>query len=120
MDSPLTTPGQITPFDPLIVRFVEVKELLLGSFGLSNDAMHVHVGLVLYLGMLLALRGRGGPWLPMGLLAGMSLVAEVFDVLALWAITAPADPMESLRDVGSTLFWPLVLTVLLPVLRRKG
>lgn len=116
----MTLPLQITPFDSLILRFVEVKELLLGGFGLSHDAMHIHVGLVLYLGMVLALRGRGGFWLPMLLLIGMSLVAEVFDVLSLLAVRSPIDPMESVRDVGSTLFWPLVLAVLLAFWRRRG
>lgn len=111
---------QITPFDPLIVRFVELKELLLGSFGLSNDAMHIHVGLVLFLGMLLVLRGKGGLWLPMLLLVALSLVAEAFDVLALLAVRSPIDPMESVRDVGSTLFWPLVLSAMLAFWRRRG
>lgn len=116
----MSLPLQITPFDPLILRFVELKELLLGSFGLSNDAMHVHVGLVLYLGMLLVLRGKGGLWLPTVLLVAMSLVAEVFDILSLLAVRSTIDPMESVRDVGSTLFWPLVLSAMLAFWRRRG
>jgi AcrR family transcriptional regulator len=90
-----------------------MKEWLLGSFGLSNDAMHIHVGMVLFLGLVLALRGRGAPWLPLALLTVMSLVAEVFDVMALRAVTAPADPWESLRDVANTLAWPMVLGMLM-------
>ena len=113
-------PPQVTPFDPLIIRFVEMKEALLGSFGLSNDAMHVHVGLALYLAMLLALRGRGGLWLPIVLLVTMSLVAEVFDILYLMSVKSPFYPMESVRDVGSTLAWPLVFTALLALWRRRG
>jgi hypothetical protein len=101
----------------IIVWFVDLKEWLVGSFGQSNDAMHVHVGLTLYLSLLLVLPrltgGRGGAWLAFALLAVLSLVAEVFDITALVTINVPFDPMESVRDVGNTLGWPLVLTVLL-------
>ena len=113
-------PVQITPFDPLIVQFVELKEMLLGSFGLSNDAMHVHVGLVLYLGMLLVLRGRAAAWLPIVALVVISLVAEVLDVVSLMFVRSPYSLAESARDVGSTLFWPLVLNTLLAIWRRRG
>lgn len=115
--------ASLTPLPQVIVRFVELKEWLLGSFGLSNDAMHVHVGLAIFVGLLLVLprigRAKGTWWLPFGLLAGLSLVAEAFDVIALLSVKSPVDPLESVRDVGNTLFWPLVLTVLFTWQRRR-
>jgi hypothetical protein len=116
----VTVPAQYTPFDPLILQFVELKEWLLGSFGLSNDAMHINVGLALYLGMLLAFRGRGGLWLPMLLLTALSLLAEVFDLIYLWSVKSDYSYMESVRDVGCTLAWPLILSLLLGYWRRRG
>lgn len=97
----------------IIVRFVDLKEWLLGIFAQSHDAMHIHVGLVLYLVTLLVLRGRGGAWLPFVLLAVLSVVAEVFDIIALMSVKSPYSLLESTRDVGNTLGWPLVLSVLL-------
>ena len=97
----------------IVVPFVETKDLLLGSFDASRDAMHVHVGLALFLA-LQALRlwlWRGGWWLPLVLLAGLSLGAEWLDVQALHAVNAPFVPRDSARDVISTLLWPLVLTL---------
>lgn len=69
-------PVRITPFDPLIVQFVELKEMLLGSFGLSNDAMHVHVGLVLYPGKALV-QLLAGLAIAGALLAGQDAGAQV-------------------------------------------
>lgn len=116
----MSAPAQYTPFDSLILQFVELKEWLLGSMGLSNDAMHINVGLALYLGMLLVFRGRGGLWLPLLLLVAMSLVAEVFDVIFLLSVKSPVSLAESARDVGCTLAWPLVLWVVLAHWRRRG
>jgi hypothetical protein len=114
--------ASLTPLPQVVVRFVELKEWLLGSLGLSNDAMHVHVGLAIFVALLLVLPRiglrrssprKGSGWLPFGLLAVLSLVAEVFDMIALLSVKSPVDPLESVRDVGNTLFWPLVLTALL-------
>ncbi|MEO5705455.1 MAG: hypothetical protein ABIT10_13675 [Alteraurantiacibacter sp.] len=112
--------ASLTPLPAIIVRFVELKEWLLGSFGQSHDAMHVHVGLAIFVGLLLVLRGKGSWWLPFSLLAALSLLAEVFDVIALLSVKSPIDPMESLRDVANTLVWPLVLSVLFTWHRRRS
>lgn len=116
----MSAPPQFTPIDPLILQFVELKEWLLGSVGLSNDAMHINVGLALYLGMLLAFRGRGGLWLPLLLVVAMSLLAEVFDIIYLMSVKSPFSFAESARDIGCTLFWPLLLGALLAHWRRRG
>lgn len=106
----------LTPLPQIIVRFVEMKEWLLGLFGLTQDAMHVHVGLAIFFSLWLALRryagGRGGWWLPFGLLAVLSVVAEVFDIVSLLSVESTFDPWESVKDVVNTLAWPLALSVL--------
>lgn len=111
----------LKPLPQIIVQFVDLKEWLLASFGLSNDAMHINVGLAIYLGLLLALtvRGRNNGWLPFGLLTLISLVAEVFDIVAQISNGSPVNTGESVRDVGSTLFWPLVLSLVLTWHRRR-
>lgn len=105
-----------------VIEFVQVKGILLKSFGQSRDAMHVHVGLALFVAAWLVwgLAGRFMPprwrrrwWVPFAGLTAISLVAEAFDVTALMAVTAPVDPWESARDVGNTLLWPAVLSLLL-------
>ena len=96
----------------LVTAFVDTKDLLLASVDVSRDAMHVHLGLALFFTMH-ALRiwlWRGGWWLPLVLLAMLSLGAEWLDVQALHAVNAPFVPQDSARDVISTLAWPLVLT----------
>ncbi len=111
----------LTPLPQIIVQFVDLKEWLLASFGLSNDAMHINVGLAIHLGLMLilALRGRTNGWLPFGVLTLISLVAEVFDIIAQISVGSQIYTGESVRDVGSTLFWPLVLSLLLTWHRRR-
>ncbi|MES2699081.1 MAG: hypothetical protein V4647_05685 [Pseudomonadota bacterium] len=113
-----------TDLDPadvpdFIMGFVHLKEWLEATSGLTRDAMHVHIGLAIYLGLTVILRGRGGWWLPVSLLVALSLVAEVFDVISLLSVKSPIYPEESVRDVTNTLLWPVVLSWLQAWQRRQ-
>lgn len=80
--------------------------------GLTADALHVHVGVLLLLGYALATRRRLYHWLPWLLVVATELVNEVID------LNQPAGSVEnnmpaSVHDVLNTMFLPTVIVLLL-------
>ncbi|MEQ9637754.1 MAG: hypothetical protein RLW68_16935 [Devosia marina] len=89
----------------------ELSELLF----LSRDALHIHIGLGIYVAaMLLFRRGPASivPWL-------VVLVAQLANELldAIHHGVLDIDLTGALRDIGNTMLWP---TVVLLVARRFG
>lgn len=79
------------------------KHLLTDLLGLGRDGSHVQIGMMLFVGALLLLRGRGIAWVWGGLLA-LELVNEWID----WGF-----PMTTLagsaKDVVTTMLGPTLL-----------
>ena len=81
----------------------------LGSLGVSKDAAHVYVGLIVFLGTAAIFRRSIRAWLPWCAVLGVALFAEALDArddiseLGRWRVWA------SMHDVVNTLFWPTVL-----------
>jgi hypothetical protein len=89
-----------------------LKLAIIAALGLSKDALHIYVGLSVFLLTALALRRPLRsllPWLAVMLVA---LAGELFDAvddirsLGYWRWTA------SIHDVANTLFWPTALLLL--------
>jgi hypothetical protein len=96
------------------------KEALSKSVGLSHDALHVHVGLALFLLLALLLRRyRWGVPAALGVVLALELGNEVSDAFDWVRWTGAPNFIESGRDIASTMFWPVVLAVGLAVWRRK-
>lgn len=91
--------------------FQALKLAITSTVGLSKDALHVHLGLALYLLILVAWRRqRSAPiaCLIVFLLAGLNEAIDARDDIATfghWRWQA------SLHDIVNTLFWPAVLAV---------
>ncbi|MDF3019505.1 MAG: hypothetical protein K0Q92_808 [Steroidobacteraceae bacterium] len=93
--------------------FVQALKLdIVGFTGLSKDALHIYVGLGVWL-LAAALFRRSiatlRPWLAVLVVA---CGIECFDALDDWRQLGRWRYMASLHDVVNTLFWPTVLALL--------
>ncbi len=89
-----------------------LKLALVQAVGLSKDALHVYVGLIVFFVVVIALRKRSAsPW-PLTAVMMVAIVGELVDMrddissLGVWRWRA------SIHDVLNTAFWPFVITVL--------
>ncbi|TGX52370.1 hypothetical protein E5A73_16385 [Sphingomonas gei] len=89
-----------------------VKFWLVGHAGLAKDALHVHVGLLLFVGSALIFRWPVRSWKPWAVALAGALAGEMWDLrdslvyhtrIALWA---------NFHDVWNTILWPSLLVLL--------
>jgi hypothetical protein len=84
----------------------ELTELLL----LSRDALHIHVGLGIYvLAMLIFRRGPTSP-VPWLLVLAFELANEAID--AVHGQHLDLDITGATRDIGNTMLWPTVVLLM--------
>jgi hypothetical protein len=93
--------------------FVQSLKLdIIGFSGLSKDALHVYLGLTVWL-LAAALFRRSiatlRPWLAVLVVA---LGIEAFDAFDDWVDLGRWRYKASLHDIVNTMFWPTVLTLL--------
>jgi hypothetical protein len=93
--------------------FVQSLKLdIMGFAGLSKDALHLYVGLGVWL-LAAAVFRRSitslGPWLAV-LLVACSI--EAFDAFDDWVDLGHWRYRASLHDIANTMFWPTVLALL--------
>lgn len=95
----------------------DMKTTLTELFLLSRDALHIHVGLGIYvLAMLVLRRGPASavPWL---VVMAFELVNEAMD--AVHGLHISFDVVGSVRDVGNTMLWPTVALLMARWFERK-
>ncbi|MBE0577917.1 hypothetical protein [Devosia sp.] len=89
----------------------ELSELLF----LSRDALHIHIGLGIYVAAMLAFRRGPASIVPWLVVLAAQLANELLD--GIHHGTLDIDISGALRDIGNTMLWP---TVVLLVARRLG
>ena len=95
------------------------KEFMIDATGLGKDALHIYAGLILFIGVRMIWRRRGG-WM-LGWLAALTaaLLVEYLDIRTeLMEINERPDA-EHWKDVWNTMFWPTVLLLLGPRLQPQ-
>ncbi|MCP3732283.1 hypothetical protein M9978_17825 [Sphingomonas sp. MG17] len=88
------------------------KLWLMGGTGLAKDALHVHIGLIVYLGSALVMRWPLRSWKPWLAALGAAVLGEAWDVYDRWAIGWRAAPMGHWHDVWNTMLWPSAMLLL--------
>jgi hypothetical protein len=92
-------------------RYSAAKRALGESLGVTDNLLHVHVGLAIFVVTALLLRRRmRSPW-PLAVVTLFALLNEAVDYLI------PRTSDFSIFDVLNTMFWPMVLFLLA---RRGG
>ncbi len=88
------------------------KQLVIDATGLAKDALHVHVGLLVFFAAALLLRWplrSGKPW---AAALAAALAGEIWDLTDIAASGAAFDFAPSWHDIWNTMVWPTMLTVL--------
>lgn len=81
------------------------KRALEQSLGMTDDLLHVHVGLALFVLAALVTRRRMRSWWSLGIVAVFAVANEVIDYFS----AGPWSLWWSAMDVVNTVLWPLVL-----------
>lgn len=77
--------------------------------GVSRDALHTQLGLLIFFVAAIVLRRPAGNWMPVTVVMLAALGVEVFDRARDLASFGVWDTNASVHDVINTVFWPLVL-----------
>ena len=89
-----------------------VKFWLVDHLDLAKDALHVYVGLFLFLGGAALFRWPLRSWRPIALVAAAALIGEIWDLRDSWVYRTPVHLAGNWKDVWNTLFWPTALFLL--------
>ena len=96
------------------------KQMMIDATSLGKDALHVYAGLILFIGVRLAWRRRGG-WVAGWLLVLIvALAVEWLDVRAELVEANLRPDAEHWKDILNTLFWPSVLLLVGPKLQPRN
>lgn len=88
-----------------------LKLAIVSATGLSKDALHIYVGITIFLVARLVYRKYANTFLPVAAVAAVACIGEFLDMrddinsLGYWRWGA------SLHDVVNTAFWPFVLSI---------
>lgn len=97
---------------PEIVRYAaaisDAKHTLGASLELSDDLLHVHLGLLIFVLAALVTRRRMRSWWPLGVVTAFAVVNEIVDYLTPGSWSARLSAL----DLLNTLVWPSVLFLL--------
>lgn len=97
----------------------DLKERLSSWISLSHDALHIHVGLVLFVLLAYLLRRyRWGPLGALGAVLALELANEISDSFDWVRWTGAPNFAESARDITDTMFWPMILAIIIARLGR--
>jgi hypothetical protein len=97
-----------------------IKTLLSETLGITKDALHIHIGLAIFLGVALVFRRSLASWLPWLVLLAFELANELMDVFYWNGRGIGFDLGDSPKDVVNTMFWPTVVLLVARWLRRRA
>jgi hypothetical protein len=92
-------------FDPFIIAYGEAKAWFTDYTGATEDLLHIHAGLLIFVVSALILKKKMRSPIPLALVVAFALLNEVIDRLA----GGPQDSIEPFVDFANTVFWPTVL-----------
>lgn len=93
----------------------ELSEVL----GITKDALHIHIGLAIFLGVAFIFRRPLTSWIPWLALLAFELVNELMDIFHLHNGAIGFEIGDSVKDVLNTMFWPTIVLFAARWLRRR-
>jgi hypothetical protein len=103
--------------------FQQAKIALSQLLGLPKDALHIYVGLAIFLAAAALLRRPLGSRVPIAAVVAAALIGEAWDLLETRASGARPHWDRNWHDVWNTCFWPAILFLLARytrLLSRRG
>ena len=92
--------------------FQEAKLWLVGHVHLAKDALHIYVGLLLFLGSAWLLRWPVRSWKPWALVLVVAVLGEAWDLRDSQVYHTRIDLRGNWKDLWNTMFWPTALLLL--------
>lgn len=92
--------------------FQSVKLWVVAAVGLSKDALHVHVGLALFLTMAWLFRKTPRSLVPLLTVLGVAALGEILDARDDFRSLGHWRWKASVHDVVNTVCWPAMLWIL--------
>jgi 2-methylcitrate dehydratase PrpD len=92
--------------------FQQAKLALGQLMGLPKDALHIYVGLAVFLVAAALTRRPLGSWLPIAAAIAAAVAGEAWDVAETRAAGARIHWDRNWHDIWNTCFWPFLLFLL--------
>ena len=92
--------------------FQAAKLWLVGSTGLAKDALHVHVGLIVFFAAALIFRWPLKSWKPWAVALAATLAGEAWDIWDTLAADRGIRPWGNWKDIWNTMLWPSAILLL--------
>ena len=89
--------------------FQQAKVALAHALGLPKDALHIYVGLAVFLLAAFLLRRPLRDWRPLAAVLLVAIAGEAWDISDTYAAGRTPVWSRNWHDVWNTLFWPAVL-----------
>ena len=102
----------------LFTTISDLKDVLEATLHLSRDALHVHIGMIIFIAVAALLRGRLRFVLAFGALLALCLVGETADFSYAVRRGIAFNWLASAKDVVNTMFWPAIGLVAGPQILR--
>jgi hypothetical protein len=93
------------------MNFQHWKTDMVEASGLAKDALHIHIGLLLFVVVRLLWRGRGGWWAAWIAALAAALGGEWLDMRAEAMRSALQPDAAHWHDVWNTMLWPTALLI---------
>jgi hypothetical protein len=92
--------------------FQQAKIGLTHALGLPKDALHIYVGLTVFLAAAALLRRPLRDWRPLAAVLLAALAGEAWDLIDTYNAGAPMVWARNWHDIWNTCLWPAVLFLL--------
>lgn len=92
--------------------FVEAKIWILAATGLSRDALHIYVGMTIFIAARLILRGPRRSLWALALVCAAASGGELLDHLHERSQAMPCNIAGHIWDLWNSAFWPVILAML--------
>jgi len=89
--------------------FQQAKVAVAAALGLPKDALHIYVGLAVFLLAAALLRRPLRDWRPLAAVLAAALAGETWDLIDTWRTGEAPAWGRNWHDVWNTCFWPAVL-----------
>jgi len=89
-----------------------VKLWLVEHAGLAKDALHIHIGLLLFVGSALVFRCSVRSWKPWAVVFAAALIGEAWDLRDSLVHHTPIALWANVHDIWNTMLWPSLMVLL--------